>query len=202
MFLGLANFPIEIHPDPHYGWYPQVLANVSHSAHYLSKELRSHIGQTVDHSNSLEDDESRKADLADYINTELIQKGLGIQDATPEEIQRVIDIPELSSYTFADMVSRRAQIGWSTHGHSAVDVNIYGSKGSDALRGNHENIEVGKFLRNYLDVDIQAVTDELIEKSITLQASARYGNWFGSIPTEEEIESTLRHYERLYPEYS
>lgn len=154
----------------------------------------------MDHSNSLEDDETRKANLADYINTELVQKGLGIQDATPEEIQHVIDIPQLSSYTFADMVSRRAQIGWSTHGHSAVDVNIYGSKGSDALRGNHENIEVGEFLRNYLDVDVQAVTEELIEKSTTLQTSAHSGDWFGSIPTEEEIESASRHYERLYPE--
>lgn len=138
--------------------------------------------------------------MAKYIDEELVQKGLGILDATPEEIQRVIDIPLLSSYTFADIVSRRAQIGWSTHGHSAVDVNIYGSKGSDALRGNHENTEVGEFLRNYLDLDVQAITDELVKKSKTFKVSANSGDWLGPIPTEEEIQSASRHYERLYPE--
>lgn len=188
----------QLHPEyPHYGWYPQVLANVSHSSSYLAGQLRLYLGPTVDHSKSPKDDESRKADLAKYINEELVQKGLGIHDATPEEIQRVIDVPPLASYTFADMVSRRAQIGWSTHGHSAVDVNIYGSKGSDALRGNHENIEVGEFLRNYLEVDVQAVTDELVEKSTTLWNSAQSGDGFGHIPTDEEIQFASMHYERI-----
>ncbi len=176
--------------------------NVSHSASYLAGQLHSHIGQTIDHSKSLEDDETRKAGLEKYINEELVQKGLGIQDATPEEIQQVIDIPLLSSYTFADMISRRAQIGWSTHGHSAVDVNIYGSKGSEALRGNHENTDVGEFLRSFLDVDVQAITEELIEKSATLRSSAISGDWFGRIPTQEDIQFASRHYERLYPEPS
>lgn len=197
----LANGFTELHPEyPHYGWYPQVLANVSHSASYLSGQLRSHIGQTVDHSKGLEDDETRKTDLEKYINDELVVKGLGILDAAPEEIQQVIDIPLLSSYTFADMVSRRAQIGWSTHGHSAVDVNIYGSKGSEALHGNHENTDVGEFLRNYLEVDVQAVTDELIEKATSSKASAYSGDWFGPIPSDEDISSASRHYDRLYPE--
>ena len=53
----------------------------------------------------------------------------------------------------------------------AADVNIYGyspssssSSSSSAispLRGNHENTEVGKFMRDYLDVDVDAVTRKL-----------------------------------------
>lgn len=54
-------------------------------------------------------------------------------------------------------------MGWSTHGHSAVDVNIYASSPEVArkLAGNHENTEVGEFIREYLDVDLEAVTEEL-----------------------------------------
>ena len=68
-----------------------------------------------------------------------------------------------ASYIFADIISRRAQVGWSTHGHSAVDVNIYASSAKVArkLVGNHENTEVGEFIRAYLDVDLEAVTEEL-----------------------------------------
>jgi alkaline phosphatase len=94
-----------------------------------------------------------------------VKDGLGIYDADDEEIMLVLHHPEDADYIFADMVSRRAQIGWSTHGHSAVDVNIYGSAGSEALRGNHENTEIGKFLRDYLDVDVNAITKELNKES-------------------------------------
>lgn len=95
-----------------------------------------------------------------FVKKDLVEEGLGVMDASDEEIDRIIDNPALSAYTFADIISRRAQIGWSTHGHSAVDVNIYGY-GADVLRGNHENIEVGEFLRNYLNVDVDAITTEL-----------------------------------------
>jgi alkaline phosphatase len=102
--------------------------------------------------------------LKKYISETLVSEGFGIHDAEDKEIQLVIDTPSEANYIFADMVSRRAQIGWSTQGHSAVDVNIYGSSGSEDLRGNHENTDIGKFLREYLDVDVDAVTKELREK--------------------------------------
>lgn len=90
-----------------------------------------------------------------------MKEGLGITNPTNEEIQQLVDYPEIANYLLADMISRRAQIGWSSHGHSAVDVNIYGSAGTDKLRGNHENTDVGKFLRGYLDLDVEGITDEL-----------------------------------------
>lgn len=65
------------------------------------------------------------------------------------------------------MISRRAQIGWSTHGHTAADVNIYTSDRvlAERLQGNHENTEVGGFLRWWLDVEgeVREVTKELKE---------------------------------------
>jgi alkaline phosphatase len=83
----------------------------------------------------------------------------------------------------------------------AVDVNIYGSTGTGALRGNHENTEIGKFLREYLDVDVTAVTDELIEKSKTFSISTTHAvGWTGREPTEEDLHMVERHYEHFYGE--
>lgn len=94
-------------------------------------------------------------------------------------------------YAYADMMSRRSQTGWSTHGHSAADVNIYSSdpKKAAALIGNHENTEVGEFLRNYLEVDVEAVTKELKEKGKDLKMLDVNGtevSWMGKIPQEGE----------------
>lgn len=87
------------------------------------------------------------------------------------------------------MMSRRSQTGWSTHGHSAADVNIYSSdpEAASALAGNHENTEVGEFLRNYLGVDVEAVTKELREKGAGLTVTGLDGEkvgWMGKVPVE------------------
>lgn len=179
---------IELHPIyPHYQWYPEVLANASHSAEYLARKLRSRIA------------EHGTDNLKGYINEKLVKDGLGITNANDNDLQQLIDVPLLASYTFADMISRRAQIGWSTHGHSAVDVNIYGTRGSEKLHGNRENIQVGEFLREYLDVDVKAITKELNKKSKTFEASAAGGvSWMGKIPTDEEIEMAIRLHDLMH----
>jgi alkaline phosphatase len=55
--------------------------------------------------------------MAEYISNAL-EKDLGVQDATSEEVSLLVDQPENAPYTFADIISRRAQTGWTTHGHS------------------------------------------------------------------------------------
>lgn len=74
-------------------------------------------------------------------------------------------------------MSQRARIGWSTHGHSAVDVNIYssGGKAAEAIHGNVENTDVGKFLASYLDVDVEAITKELEEKLVVSSVEVTKG---------------------------
>lgn len=123
-----------------------------------------------------------------------MKDGLGITDAEDDEIRAILDNPLVASPLFANMISKRAQIGWSTHGHSGVDVNIYGSKGSEKLIGNHENTDVGKFLREYLDVDVEAITKELNKKSSAFGVASE-GGWTGPIPTEEEVLKAADHYD-------
>jgi alkaline phosphatase len=47
-------------------------------------------------------------------------------------------------------------------GHTAVDVNIYAyGHQSERLRGNHENTDIGDFIVNYLDLDLNDITKRL-----------------------------------------
>ncbi|KAI1338241.1 alkaline phosphatase-like protein [Xylariaceae sp. FL0016] len=150
----------QVHSDyPQYLWYPEVLANASASSEHLARRLQEHVAKLPSQHDSMKK-------LKKFINEELVIPGLGISDATEEELTTLAFYPDLAQPAFANMISVRAQIGWSTHGHSAVDVNIYssGGPGTDVLRGNVENTDVGTFLRGYLDVDVDAITQELNEK--------------------------------------
>ncbi len=73
-------------------------------------------------------------------------------------------------------------------------MNIYASNPQHAypLIGNHENTDVGKFLREYLDVDTEAVTKELKEQ---LATSSRFTNWLGKDLDEKMLLKDMDHYE-------
>ncbi|KAF1990345.1 alkaline phosphatase-like protein [Aulographum hederae CBS 113979] len=174
---------------PEYNWFPSVLANGSQSAERLAANYHAHL---VTHP---------KDDMTAYIEKSL-EKGLGIYDYEMKEVDLLVDEPAIAAYTFADIVSRRAQTGWSTHGHSAADVNIYASspKGASPLIGNHENTEVGNFLRDYLDLDLGPVTKELQEKGAlfdTTDAKGEKVGWMGRLPDNDERldgQDHLEHY--------
>ncbi|OAA67059.1 alkaline phosphatase [Niveomyces insectorum RCEF 264] len=158
---GLATALQEPGHLPVYNWYPSFLANAKASAERLSHLLRGHVdsvasaGATLDH-----------ASLKDWINANLVMPHLGITDASDEELDLIAASPRDAAAAFAAVVSLRAHVGWSTHGHSAVDVNIYSSGGpaAEPIRGNRENTDVGKFLQEYLGVDVEEVAQELNDK--------------------------------------
>jgi alkaline phosphatase len=97
---------------PEYKWLPGVLAKASHSSEYLNKKLNDYLNGK----GQLQNNDTQKA----YVRDQFVRKGLGIDDATDEEIDRLLHADEVSpaAYHFADMISRRAQVGWTTHGHS------------------------------------------------------------------------------------
>lgn len=154
---GLATALQEPGHNPVYNWYPQALADASASCELLTYKLLRHVS-----SHPTESDK----DLRTWINDNLIIPGLGIKDATDEELTLLAEQPDSAINILAAMISLRARVGWSTHGHTAVDVNIYssGGPGAESIRGNVENTEVGRFLHEYLSVDVDAVTKELKEK--------------------------------------
>ncbi|EUC32393.1 hypothetical protein COCVIDRAFT_97097 [Bipolaris victoriae FI3] len=160
---------------PEYLWYPSPLANASHSAEHLALAYNTFLATNPSTDQT-----------ADFVR-DSITTGLGIHDFNDDEVNNLVKDPATSLYQYADMVSRRSQTGWSTHGHSAADVNIYTSnpEAAHALQGNHENTEVGQFLRDYLNVDVNAVTRELLEKGRGLMVQGVNGtevSWMGKIP--------------------
>lgn len=168
---------------PVYNWYPSVLAEANASNQYLTVKLYQHL-------KSIESDPAAKDDLEDWINTNLVIPGLGITDARDSELKQLASDPEHAIYTFSKMISTRARIGWSTHGHSAVDVNIYSSGGPHAedIHGNVENTDIGKFLRKYLSVDTEAVTKELKGKMNWQQSHAAVLSGDTLVYTGTELE--------------
>ncbi|KAJ4304290.1 vacuolar alkaline phosphatase [Collariella sp. IMI 366227] len=142
---------------PVYNWHPAILAKANASAEYCSVLLRQHIAASP-----LEPHDA----LIDWINSELVVRRLGIPDAIEIELNALATNPFAAVNIFAKMVSMRARVGWSTHGHSAVDVNIYssGGVGAEKIRGNVENTDIGRFLAAYLDVDVEEITKELEDK--------------------------------------
>lgn len=95
---------------PDYLWLPGVLANASHSGEFLSNNLNQYLSM-----------ETSLSKQRNYART-LLEKGLGVTDATDDEVDHLLDpnyeyVPE---HVFSDIISRRAQIGWSTHGHSGI----------------------------------------------------------------------------------
>ncbi|CEJ92800.1 Putative Alkaline phosphatase [[Torrubiella] hemipterigena] len=153
---GLATAIQEPGHLPVYDWYPQVLHRANASCELLAAKLQQHVAANW----------GEEGRLKTWINKNLIIPGLGFTDATDSELTLLARDTVSARDTLAAMISRRAHIGWSTHGHTAVDVNIYssGGPGTDTIRGNVENTDVGKFLRSYLDVDVEPITKELREK--------------------------------------
>ncbi|KAG7119827.1 Repressible alkaline phosphatase like protein [Verticillium longisporum] len=142
---------------PVYNWFPRALAKANASSEFLSLQLAKHIAENPG---------EHKGKLRSWVNETLIYGGLGITDVHPEELDALVEAPLAAITTFAAIISLRAHVGWSTHGHTAVDVNIYSSGGRDTekIRGNVENTDVGKFLRDWLDLDVAPITEELKSK--------------------------------------
>ncbi|ODV94070.1 hypothetical protein PACTADRAFT_76711 [Pachysolen tannophilus NRRL Y-2460] len=140
---------------PDYIWYPQALLNATHSGEFITKKLLDFKNNSGNKDNS---------QLSAFVQKEILEKDLGIFDYTAEDIDKMIKGSALDVAN--NLVSIRSQTGWTTHGHSAVDVNIYAYGNSEKLMnslyrhlgGNHENIEIGKFMEKWLDVDLQKIT--------------------------------------------
>ena len=80
-----------------------------------------------------------------------------------------------------------------------MDVNVYASnpKHARSLIGNHENTEVGNFLSDYLDLDLESVTQELKDKSAAFDTDAVHGekhSWMGQ-ELAQDIRINTDHYQ-------
>ncbi|GAA6043897.1 hypothetical protein JCM8097_004295 [Rhodosporidiobolus ruineniae] len=148
---------------PEYAWYPDALLNATHSTSYLGSLIASRYPSIT----------------RDQLVSEVFRDGLGITDATTEEVDKVWEYRAdayWANRALADAISRRAQVGWSTAGHSGVDVNLYAEGyNSTGLVGNVENIDIGEHIAQNMGLHLDVVTLEL-EKSASRWFDANAGN--------------------------
>lgn len=191
---------------PEYLWHPSVLANASHSAAHTALKWQEYLHGK--HEAGISELGHTENIAAKAFLTSLMRESLGVEDATDEEMNECMNKPDTAAYVFADIISRRAQAGWSTHGHSGADVNIYSSKPewTQELVGNHENTEVGEFLRSFLELDdeVESVTEELRKHLSTLNLEETKA-FIGPIPDEAsrlDGQDHLDHYHSDHRRYA
>ena len=141
--------PSEIVPYP-YQWFPGNITRASHSAEWMEITF----GEAV---------QSGIADPAAEVKR-LIAEHYGIRNPKEDEIQTIVDGIELDKskgiewpafvrWGFAGLLSSRCEVGWSTTGHSGVDVNLYAwGQVVPSLKGNIDNTHVGKAILQYLNI--------------------------------------------------
>jgi alkaline phosphatase len=125
------------------------LLNVKYSGEYIFKELQ-----------KFNSSEKKREFIADTV----FPKWLNLQNFTKEDVEFLMNghaVSSVESY-IGHKISDLAGIGWATHGHSAVDVNLYAyGHSSERLRGNHENIEIGDFIIRQLGLQLEPITERL-----------------------------------------
>lgn len=150
-----GGFTLGSQPDPNtfpeYLWKPEVIKRAKASTELLTRRIFEYNGS------------NRKS----FIKNEILDTELGITDATEEELTFLTnaDALPLEIIPFlGHMISKRAMLGWTTMGHTGVDVNLYADgEGFSQLRGNVENTQIGVAMAEYLSVDLEVITKRLDE---------------------------------------
>ena len=148
-----GGFTVGSQPDPdtfpEYLWRPEVIERAKASTEVLTRKIFEYKG----------------SDRKTFIKNEILGTELGITDATEEELTFLTNtdtLPTVIMPFLGHMISDRASLGWTTMGHTGVDVNLYADgEGFSKLRGNVENTQVGVAMAEYLRVDLGIITKRL-----------------------------------------
>ncbi|CEH17480.1 alkaline phosphatase [Ceraceosorus bombacis] len=170
--------------EAEYAWYPDVLNNSTHSTEYLAAQFYKYA----------EAENRTDGELRDYM-VQTILPSLGQSDIDEDETARALELAKedddglaLTIY-LASLVNWRAHLGWSTTGHSGLDVNLYlhvapqhaQQKLAASFVGNHENTWIGSWTASWLELDLTSVTRQL--NNGTLVGAAGEGSANLTTPT-------------------
>ena len=151
---GLSlGFQLDPAAYPTYAWFPDALVNGTATSTATSMKIYR---------------ESRS--LTNMRLKSILREDMGVSDPDDDEIAEIMANRENPGAigpldkALAKLTSRRAQVGWSTHGHSGVDVNLYGyprALVAPYLGGSRENTEIGTFIADTMKLDLKQITDSL-----------------------------------------
>jgi alkaline phosphatase len=95
---------------------------------------------------------------------EVMATYFGITDLTEEEIQAIKETANGSmNYTVGPIIAKRANIGFSTNGHTGEDVTlyVYAPDGVSQLTGTVENTDIALYMAKAMGVSLQEATSQL-----------------------------------------
>ena len=96
---------------------------------------------------------------------EVMAKHFGIKDLTEEEMNLIKTEKDIVS-AIGRIISARSHITWTTGGHVGGDIGLYSYSTSDKaerLIGTVHNYEIGRYLEDVLDLDLDKLTEELYQ---------------------------------------
>ncbi len=95
---------------------------------------------------------------------EVMAKYFGITDLTEEEIAAIKKTKNGSmNYTVGPMIAKRANIGFTTGGHTGEDVTlyVYAPDGIDQLTGTAENTDIARYMEKVMGLSLEQATKKL-----------------------------------------
>ncbi len=134
-----------------YGWHPEVLAEVNASQGVIAERIQ----QTGE-------------------PERVLREAAGITDLNDAETAGLdtLSAMEYPGNALAEIISRRARVGWTTSGHTAVDVNLYAyGPGKARFVGNFDNTHVGDALAELMGFDLEALTEQLRREEPPVEAA-------------------------------
>ena len=149
-------------------WYDVgLLAGVSMSSEAMATEALAEVGEPS--AAELAADESLRRGLTVALATRL-QGAARLGVLARHELGLLVDAVELYgslgayglSRAMGAVISARAKVGWTTFGHTAVDVNLYATgPGSELLHGSLDNAEIGQRIASVMGWDLASLTAAL-----------------------------------------
>lgn len=142
---------LSIGRDGYYGFRPDVLLQATASVEATGREI-------------LRRAEEQGTDVTVDIIAGVIRDTTPISEFTDEDyllFEAALDFPRRwdAGRHMMHVISRRALIGWTTWGHTGVDVTLHAyGPGSHLLVGRLENDEVGRIVAGLLEIDLEEVT--------------------------------------------
>lgn len=134
---------------------------------------------TANYLASLWADRPSNANDVQFLKSEILSQ-YALSDATTSEIETLLATDDMES-GLADLLSERVGAFWSTGGHSAIDVTLFGYAAGEKSRElkadlarSWDNTELPRYIEEVLGLDMDAVTEVLQE------AADEDDSWMGS----------------------
>uniref|UniRef100_A0A7S1VQC7 Alkaline phosphatase n=1 Tax=Sexangularia sp. CB-2014 TaxID=1486929 RepID=A0A7S1VQC7_9EUKA len=137
--------------DGTYAWYPEVLLQVHASADVTGARLGSTFTPT-DNATDAEENDALRAAIAPYLSFSLSESEASSLRASLAAGQ--------GGTAVRNLVNARARIGWTSGGHTGVDVPVHAFGGGDTFRGSMEDIEIGRRMAQLVGVSLPQIKQE------------------------------------------